>query len=535
MSSLLIHNARLLSFHDGFGNNNHNSIVIEDGIIKAVGLEADLQSFIQSGIPLLNANGCTVLPGFNDSHIHIWKVGNLKTFMIDVRSARSLEEMLSVLSDFHHRHPESQWIIARGFNETSWPEAVMPTKKDLDKVSRHKPIYVIHTSAHKAVTNSKALELASVDFKTKIPPGGEMQLGDDGQPNGIFAETAMGIISNYIPGYTKEELKTMIRSARDEMYSYGITAATDPAVDPLLMEAYYEMNRDLDLGFRLNAIPILLPDGSETPYEVPDFFDSAFLKLNTVKFFSDGGLSSQTAALKRPYNNSSDHGILRLKKSQYLALCRSAVNKGLGIATHAIGDTAIDLVIEVYKELGSSGSGMLNRIEHLGLPSEKNLDDMANLNIATSMQAIFIHELGRNFIKYLDEEYLNRCYPIKSVLQKGILMALSSDAPVVQNFNPLKGMESAINRTDLDGNSIAPQECITVSEALKAYTIDAARIGKTKGMGSLEPGRMADIVILDGDPLVTLPEKLTELKVLKTFVGGRLVWQKDPGRSGHPD
>jgi predicted amidohydrolase YtcJ len=526
MPSLLIHNARLHSFHDGFGNDNYDSIVVEDGIIKAVGKETDLQTYIQSGIPLLNARGCTVLPGFNDSHIHIWKVGNLKTFMIDVRSAKSLEEMLSILSDFHLQHPELRWIIARGFNETSWPEAVMPTKKDLDKVTRNKPIYVIHTSAHKAVANSKALELASVDVKTKMPQGGEMQVGEDGQPNGIFSETAMGLINSHIPAYTKEELKTMVRSARDEMYSYGITSATDPAVDPLLMNAYHEMNSDQDLGFRLHAIPILLPDGSEQPYPVPDFFSSPFLNLNTVKFFSDGGLSSQTAALKRPYNNSSDHGILRLKKSEYLALCRSSIDKGLGIATHAIGDAAIDLVIDVYKALSKAGSGILNRIEHLGLPSEKNLDDMANYNMATSMQAIFIHELGRNFIRYLDKEYLENCYPIKSVLQKGILMALSSDAPVVRNFNPLKGMESAINRSDQDGNIIAPQEAITISEALKAYTIDAARISRAEDVGSLQPGRLADLIMLDGDPLNTVPDQLTEIKVLKTFVGGSLVWER---------
>jgi predicted amidohydrolase YtcJ len=501
-------------------------MVMEDGVITALGREADMQTFIQSGIPLLNAKGSTVLPGFNDTHIHIWKVGNLKTFMIDVRPVKSLEEMLSVLSDFHQGHPEAQWITARGFNETSWPEAVMPTKKDLDKITRNKPIYVIHTSAHKAVANSKALELASVNAKTKIPQGGEMQLGNDGQPCGIFSETAMGLISTHIPGYTKEELKTMVHSARDEMYSYGLTSATDPAVDPLLMEAYHEMNRDQDLGFRLNAIPILLPDGSEHPYPVPDFFSSPFLNINTVKFFSDGGLSSQTAALKRPYNNSKDHGILRLKKSEYLALCRSSMNKGLGIATHAIGDAAIDLVIDVYKALSKAGSGILNRIEHLGLPSEKNLDDMANYNMATSMQAIFILELGRNFIKYLDKDYLDNCYPIKSVIQKGILMALSSDAPVVMNFDPLKGMESAINRSDQDGNIIAPQEAITISEALKAYTIDAARISRAEDVGSLEPGRLADLVMLDGDPLTTVPEQLTEIKVLKTFVGGSLVWER---------
>jgi len=523
MSSLLIHNARLLSFQEGFQKGN-DSIVIEKGMIRAIGKMDDMRSFVRSGMKMLDAKGKTVMPGFNDTHIHIWKVGNLKTFMLDLRSAKSLDHMLSMLSDYHHRFPDSPWITARGFNESAWEESIFPTKTDLDKVTKTKPIYAIHTSAHTAVANSKALELASIHAGIKIPEGGEMQIGTDGRPNGVFSETALGLISNHIPAYSKAELKTMIRAAREEMYQYGMTAATDPAVDPLLLEAYHEMNRDPGLGFRLNVIPILLPDGSEEPYPVPDYFTSPFLKLHAVKFFSDGGLSNKTAALKRSYKNSGDHGMMRLKRNTYLALCRAAMEKGLGVATHAIGDRAIDFVIDVYKALQESYPGVMKRIEHLGLPDAKNLKDMAANQIAASMQTIFIHELGRNFIKSLDEEYLNHCYPVKSVLQQGILTALSSDAPVVQDFNPLKGIETAVTRKNRDGHSIAPEEAITVREGLKAYTSDAARISGVKEFGSLEEGKQADLILLDEDPLAVAPDQLSKIKVNKTFVGGELVW-----------
>lgn len=434
--------------------------------------------------------------------------------------------MLAMLSDYLLRFPQAQWITARGFNEAGWEESIFPTKTDLDKVSKSKPIYVIHTSAHTAVANSKAMELASVDAQTKVPEGGEMQIGYDGRPSGVFSETALGLIAAHIPAYSKSELKTMVIAAREEMYQYGITAATDPAVDPLLLEAYQEMNGDKTLGFRLNAIPILLPDGSETPYPVPDYFDSPFLKLNAVKFFSDGGLSNKTAALKRAYKNSGDHGILRLNKNQWLGLCRASMEKGLGLATHAIGDLAIDFVIDVYKELNISFPGMMKRIEHLALPVAKNLADMAEYQIATSMQSIFIHELGRNFIKYLDDEYLQHCYPVNSVLQQGILTALSSDAPVVQDFNPLKGIETAITRKTRDGNLIASSESISAEAALKAYTSDAARIGCNTEFGFLEEGKMADIILLDRNPLSTPPEELAAIKVEKTFIGGEMVWEK---------
>jgi predicted amidohydrolase YtcJ len=525
MSSLLIHHANLLSFHQGFQKGN-DSLLIEEGRIEAIGRYEEFHSLMQNGIAQLDANGKTLMPGFNDTHIHVWKLGNLKTFMLDLRSAESLEHMLSLLSDFHKRFPEARWIVARGFNEAGWKTPVLPTKDDLNRVSGEKPIYVIHTSAHTAIANAKAMELASVDANTKVPPGGEMQIGEDGTPNGIFSETALGLISNHIPAYSKKELKTMILAAREEMYSYGITAATDPAVDPYLMEVYHDLNRDHELGFRLNAISILLPDGSEEPFPVPEYFESPFLNLNTVKFFSDGGLSSHTAALKRPYKNSADHGILRLKKLQYLDLCRKSMEKGLGVATHAIGDAAIEWVVDVYKNLNTSFPGLIKRIEHLGLPADENLRDMAENQIAASMQTIFLHELGRNFIKYLDEDYLNQCYPVKSVLQNGILMALSSDAPVVKDFNPLKGAEVAVTRRDREGNLIAPQEAITIGQSLRAYTADAARISRMKNYGTLEPGKMADLIILNGDPTDVPVTQLHEIKVEKTFIDGMMVYNR---------
>ncbi len=524
MSSLFIHNAHLVSFQEGFKKGN-DSMVLENGVIKAIGNKDELQTFADSGIPMLDAEGKTVIPGFNDSHIHIWKAGNLKTFMLDLRPAKSLDHMLSMLSDYNRRFPDSQWITARGFNDAAWENGRFPTKSDLDKVSKIKPIYIIHTSAHSAVANSKALELADIDIHTRVPDGGEMHIGEDGQPNGVFSETALGLITSHLPAYSKDELKIMVRAAREEMYSYGITAATDPAVDPLLLEAYREMNNDQTLGFRLNVIPILLPDGSEDPFPVPDFFDSAFLKLNAVKFFSDGGLSNKTAALKRPYKHSDDHGILRLKKDSYLSLCRASMEKGLGIATHAIGDLAIDFVIDVYKNLHDSYPGLIKRIEHLGLPDAENLEAMAEFQIAASMQSIFIYELGRNFIKYLDADYLNRCYPIKSVLRHGILMALSSDAPVVLDFNPLKGLEAAVTRRDREGNIIAVGEAITVEEGLAAYTSKAAQISGTKDFGVLEEGKLADVIVLNANPFDTAPDQLSKIRVEKTFIGGELVWQ----------
>ncbi len=518
---MLLHNANILSFHNGFDNSKYDSLFVENNKIKAIGRFDDLKTLINPGSKIVNMLGKTIMPSFNDTHIHVWKVGNLKTFMLDLRGVKSLDEMLGMLETYIKQNPHHQWITARGFNEADFKDGKIPTKKDLDKISTTTPIYVIRTCAHIAVCNSKALEICNITKNTLSPLGGMIYIGDDGQPNGQFAETALGLITKHIPPYSKADLKTMVNAATQQLHKYGITAATDPAVDPLLLETYYEMHQQNQLNFRLNAFPIILPDGSETPNPIPSFYTSNDFKVNTVKFFSDGGLSGKTASLKRVYKNTNDKGVLRLKREQYKKLAFDALEKGLSIATHAIGDNAIEFVLDVYKELQQAHSGFINRIEHLGLPDKTHLEAMQRYNIATSMQTIFISELGKNFVKYLDDDYLNNCYPVKSVLAHNILVALSSDAPVVKNINPFKGIESAVYRKDNEGNVISKDENISVTEALKLYTANAALLSKNTKTGTLEDGNFADFIVVKSNPL---DSDLMNLKVEQTYFNGDCVF-----------
>ncbi len=492
-----------------------------------MGKKENLQSRLNTSTQVIDGSHKTILPGFNDSHIHVWKVGNLQSFMLDVRGAASLDELMSMLADYAKKFPEANWITARGFNEAGWKEQRLPTRADLDRVISARPVFMIRTCAHIAVANSKALELSGIDEKTITPEGGIVHHDEKGRPNGILAETALGLVANHIPPYTRQELRTMILAARSELYRYGITAVTDPAVDPVLMDTYHEMNRDGSLGIRLNAIAIALPDGGENPWPLPHLFNSDFLTINMVKFFSDGGLSGKTAALKRPYRNSEDHGVLRLTAKKFDELSRAAMQKGFGMATHAIGDAAIEFVLNQYQLLQKDFPGLIKRIEHLGLPEEAHLEKLSANQIATSMQSIFITELGKNFRNDLDQEYLDHCYPVRSVIDHGILVALSSDAPVVKDLNPFKGMQAAITRKDNEGFAIAEKEAIQIAEALKAYTANAAAISGAQDIGSLKEGMLADFIIVDQDPLSTDPELLPAIKIEKTFIDGKCVWQKD--------
>ena len=324
-----------------------NAFVVDNGRFVAVGSTDAMLAMQQPGTAVINAAGKTVLPGLIDAHIHIWKVGNLKTFLLDLRGSASIEEMQDRLSDFIRRNPGTGWIQARGINEANMREGRLPTREDLDKISTDRPIWVIRTCAHIGMANSKAIEMAGVTSQTPVPAGGEMRLGADGMPNGIFTETALGLVANEIPPYIHDDYALMIKAAEDEMLRFGITSATDPAVMPDLLATYHQLADEKKLRVRVNAMPIRVPDGSAAILPLPALYRSDWLNVHTVKFFADGGLSGMTAAMREPYQNSTSTGVLRLTEDFFYPIAREAAEQGFGIGTHAIGDKAIDVDLNV--------------------------------------------------------------------------------------------------------------------------------------------------------------------------------------------
>lgn len=520
-AQLIIHNANVLT--QNAAQPLAQAFAVADGSIIAVGSDDDILQLSNSNTQLINAGGKTVLPGFIDAHIHIWKVGNLKTYLLDVRGVGSIEELQDKLSDFIKQNPADGWIQARGFNEANMKEDRLPTYADLDKVNTTRPIWLIRTCAHIGIANTKAMQHSGISSQIHVPAGGEMRLDSDGKPNGIFTETALGLIANNIPSYSVDDYARMIMAAEEELLQYGITSATDPAVMPDLLACYHKLERDKKLRVRVNAFPVRVPDGSEEVLPLPAIYKSPHLTINTVKFFADGGLSSMTSAMNKPYKNSTYTGVLRLTEDFFYPIAKQAADNGFGIATHAIGDKAIDVVLAVYNRLRVSSNVNL-RIEHLGLPSAEHLVTMKANNIHCVSQSIFIKELGRNFAHHLEAERLHRCYPYQSILQAGVNLAFSSDAPVVKDFNPITGIKAALYRKDADGNVIGPDETISLQDALKAYTINAAKAdGNHLTTGSIETGKFADFIILNKTLANTIGEDEDE-HVTATYVNGQKLY-----------
>jgi predicted amidohydrolase YtcJ len=487
---------------------------VKNGLIAGRGDLEYLQKQAHPQAEKIDLAGKTLVPAFNDAHIHIWKVGDLLTYMLDLRGVASIREMQERLREFAAKNPDRPWVLARGFNEAMLAEGRMPTCEDLDEAVYDRPCYVIRTCAHIAVVNSAALKI--VGPIAKVPDGGEVRAG------GIFTETALGLVTRHIPPTGPEAYREMILAAQDKLLECGIASATDPAVMPDLLKVYQQMDRAGELKIRVNAIPILVPDGGSTPLPFPALYESDFLKVNCVKLFSDGGLSGKTAALKRPYLGGNEKGVLRLERDFFQKLALKAQEAGFKIATHAIGDAAIELCLEVYGALDRHNSkGLRHRIEHLGLPEDLHLKKMADLGVFCVSQPIFLYELGKNFRQYLPEDYLSRVYPYRSVLEAGVGLAFSSDAPVVKDFNPLMGLQNAVMRLDNTGESIAADEKITLQAALRAYTLGAAEAGDAKFSGTLQVGNRADFVILEQDPELTPVDCLSVIPVFETWVAGQ--------------
>ncbi|HOY18743.1 MAG TPA: amidohydrolase [Haliscomenobacter sp.] len=492
---------------------------IKAGKVAGTGFLEPLLTHAGPGVRHYDLQGKSLFPGFQDPHIHIWKVGDLLTYLLDLRGVRSIAEMQDRLRDFAAKNPQRPWILARGFNEALMAEGRMPDRYDLDQAVPDRPCYVIRTCAHIGVVNSVALDLLP---NLSPPPGGEVRLDAMGNPSGVLTETALGMVTRLIPPPDPAAYREMILAAQDALLHQGITSATDPAVMPDLLAVYKALDTAGELKIRINAIPILVPDGGNTALPLPEPYHSDFLNVDTVKLFADGGLSGKTAALFAPYRGGKERGMLRLADDFFLDLARRAQAAGLRMATHAIGDAAIEQVLRIYAQLDRhKAQALSHRIEHLGLPSKDHLQLMRDLNVSCVSQPIFLYELGPNFRKYLPDVYLQRVYPYRSVLDAGVRLAFSSDAPVVSDFNPLMGMRNAIERVDVQGELIAGKERIELAEALHAYTHGAAQvIGADHNNGDLSPGKWADFIVLDQNPFQVKAAALTDLKVIETWVRG---------------
>jgi predicted amidohydrolase YtcJ len=483
------------------------ALFVQDGRIAAVGRLSDLENLAGPDTRRIHLEGRTLLPGFNDAHIHIWKVGQLRTTLLDLRGVKSLAELYRRVAERARTLKPGEWLWGRGWNEALLAEKAMPDKAALDQLAPHNPVLLTRTCAHIHAVNSQALQLAGITPQTQVP-GGEIHY-----EQGILYETAYGLVFRAMSEPSQAQYELWIKAGMEYLRSLGITSATDPAVDPPLYAAYQTLDARGELPIRANLLYIRRPDGGSGTFPLPKKHLSDWLRCDSVKFFADGGLSGATAAISRPYKNleGPSYGILRFEEEELLELALEAHRAGFRIGTHAIGDRALDQVLRVYQRLYQETPGPRHRIEHFGLAGPEHLQKARQLGVMAVPQPIFLRELRANYQRYVPDEWLERCFNLRAMFEAGLTVAFSSDGPVVEQVEPIKGLQAAICEPLVAGNQVG------LEPALWAYTVGSATAQGDEGnRGRLEVGQWADLVILEGD----LRDPYS-LSVFQTVVDGK--------------
>jgi predicted amidohydrolase YtcJ len=528
--------ARMLLFQNGIihtVDENYPSpeavLVGSDGRIEAVGSLDELETKIDSDTAIVDLEGRTLIPGFNDAHVHIQWLGFMLTIMVDatITKAPNIPAIIDLYRLKAADVPPNTWITGGGYNENFLPENRHLSRYDLDEASTDHPMILTHTSGHVGVANSKALELAGITKDSPDPQGGHFVRDEKGEPTGVLQETAMDVVYRLIPEATEAQLASAIKTAIKHQLSLGITSATDPMVSPFHIKVYRQLDAKGELNLRVNLMAER--KSGEEIFPLPEKYFSDWLRLDCVKFFADGGLTSANAAVSRTFKETGTKGLLIFETEEMAELMWEAHEAGFRIGTHANGDVALEQVIGVYEAIHQRKPvpKLRHRIEHLALPTPGHLERASALGVMVATQTVFLPAMGATYRRYLPDNYISCAYGVRDMLDAGIVTALSTDAPVVPDDNPLIGLKAAVDRLDHERNPIAAEQAITIEEALYAYTMAGAILsGDDDNRGSITPNKWADLVVLSGDLLTTPATDLLDLYVDQTYVGGKLIYQK---------
>jgi predicted amidohydrolase YtcJ len=469
---------------------------------------------------MINGEGRTLLPGFIDAHGHVLGLG-FAALQLDLVGTSSLQDLQQRLRDYAAAHPEARWIVGRGWNQELWPEKRFPTAADLDSVVKDRPVVLERVDGHALVANGAAMKAAGVTSATQAPSGGRIE-------NGLFVDAAMELINKAIPAATDSESDRALAKAQDILLSYGVTGVGSMSTALADWNAMRRAGEAGRLQVRLMVYADELKLLKDVPQPTPWLYGDR-LRMVGIKFYDDGALGSRGAWLKHPYADKPDtHGLQFHSDEEIRSLADQAASRGFQIATHAIGDAANAQVISTYEWLnGKYGTNRRWRLEHAQIVDCADLPRIGRANIIASMQPT--HQTSDRLMaeKRLDPARLKCAYAWQSMLQTGAKLAFGTDFPV-ESSNPFPGLSAAISRQDVEGQPPGgwyPQERVTLEQALDAYTRGAAYAGFAEDkIGSLEPGKWADFIIVDRDPTKANPQDLARTQVLETWIAGKKVW-----------
>ena len=475
--------------------------------------------------------GKFLMPGFNDAHVHLGSAG---ADMLSVRlnAVTSIEELQKRLAEAVARHKEGEWITGSGWDHTLWPDRKFPTKQELDAVAPKNPVFLVHVSGHVAVANSLALEHGEIADDTPNPPGGVIEHDADGETTGMLEESsAMSLVSVRIPDPTPEQRRRGIELALADAAKNGVTSAQDFSdwADFLI---YTQIKDEGKLTLRITEwLPFLLPLNQLQDMRAEGGTTDPWLKTGALKAFVDGALGSRTAALLAPYSDdSSTSGILTNdpEKLRKMAIERDKVH--FQLAFHAIGDRANRIALDVFEAVAKADGprDRRDRVEHAQVLALDDLPRFAKLNVIASMQPSHETTDMRWAGSRIGPDRAKGAYAWNSLLKSGAHLAFGTDYDV-EPINPMRGLYACVTREFPEGGPSGGwqgQEKISLGDCIRAYTSGSAYAEFEEGKkGELKPGEYADFIVLSDDPTKIPPSQFAKVTVLRTVVGGRIVYE----------
>jgi len=505
------------------------SIAVLNGRIVARGNDADTKPLIGPNTRVVDAGGKTIIPGFNDAHVHFMETGQ-QLSSVDLRDAQTPEEFVRRIRDFAAKLPKGRWILGGKWDHENWKPNDLPTAALIDAATPNNPVFIDRLDGHMALANSLAMRLAAVGKDTKDVEGGLIVRDKAGNPTGVFKDSAMSYIYKVIPDPSREEKLEYARAATEYAASLGITSVTDVSAGTDV-GVYQELLRSGKLKTRVYACSTLADYKRWERTGIHYAFGDAMLRVGCLKGYADGSLGSTTAWLFEPYLDDPKSSGLASDEIPKMQETVSAADKaGLQINIHAIGDRANATVLDVFEKTAKANGPRDRRfrIEHAQHLRQEDIKRFGSLKVVASMQPFHIIDDGRWAWKRLDEKRLKGTYAFRSLLDAGAVLAFGSDSPVAP-LNPLFGVYGAVTRRTLDDknpNGWLPEQKISVDETVRAFTWGSAYGEFQENVkGTLEIGKAADFVVLADDIFTIDPVKIWTTKVLKTIVDGRVVFE----------
>ena len=513
------------------------AFLVEDGVFRAVGTNEHLQNIPDA--EYMDLGGAFVCAGFNDSHMHVLNYGQALSIAPLAKHTASLSDMLACLAGT--KPGRGGWILGRGWNQDLFTDTNrMPTRWDLDRVSTEYPVCAVRACGHALVINSKALELLNITGDTPQVEGGQIVM-ENGIPNGIFFDNAMDPVFAAIPAPEKADVKQMIVAACRALNAYGITSchSDDYCVfQNLPWQTVNEAFRELEEEGHLTVRVYEQANFSDVK-ELEDFIAAGNLtgtgtekfRIGPLKLLGDGALGARTAYLSRPYaDDPSTRGLSVFTAQEFEDLIGCAHENGMQIAVHCIGDACLDLVLNAMEKAITAHPRADHRhgIVHCQITRPDQLQRIADLKLHVYAQSIFLDYDIHIVRERVGSDLARSSYSWKTLMGKGVTVSNGSDCPV-EFPHVMAGIQCAVTRRDLKGDGpYLEEEAFTVREALDSFTIAGARASFEEAKkGRIEPGMLADFVVLGGNPFETAPDRMKEIPVLSTYLGGNSVYSAD--------